>query len=80
MAKLIGFFLQLPIMNAPKKCSYFFNLIQDNRKAAVHDFEGFRLVDREGIVWIDSKFWEELITYFLWYDTGQIENNASNNS
>jgi hypothetical protein len=27
-----------------------------------------------------NKFWEELITYFPWYDTGHIENEASNNS
>jgi hypothetical protein len=27
----------------------------------------------------DKKFWEELITYFPWYDTGHIE-DASNNS
>jgi hypothetical protein len=25
-------------------------------------------------------FWEELIAYFPWYDTGRIENDASNNS
>jgi hypothetical protein len=28
----------------------------------------------------NKKFWEELIAYFPWYDTGHIENNASNNS
>jgi hypothetical protein len=27
----------------------------------------------------DKKFWEELIAYFPWYDTGHIENDASNN-
>jgi hypothetical protein len=27
-----------------------------------------------------KKFWEELITYFPWYHTGHIENDASNNS
>jgi hypothetical protein len=27
-----------------------------------------------------KKFWEELITYFPWYDTGHIENDTSNNS
>jgi hypothetical protein len=27
-----------------------------------------------------TKFWEELIAYFPWYDTGHIENHASNNS
>jgi hypothetical protein len=27
-----------------------------------------------------KKFWEELIAYFPWYDTGHIENDASNNS
>jgi hypothetical protein len=27
-----------------------------------------------------NKFWEELIAYFPWYDTGHIENDASNNS
>jgi hypothetical protein len=27
-----------------------------------------------------NKFWEELIAYFPWYDTGHIENEASNNS
>jgi hypothetical protein len=28
----------------------------------------------------DKAFWEELIAYFPWYDTGHIENNVSNNS
>jgi hypothetical protein len=28
----------------------------------------------------NNKFWEELITYFPWYDTSHIENDASNNS
>jgi hypothetical protein len=28
----------------------------------------------------NKKFWEELIAYFPWYDTGHIENDASNNS
>jgi hypothetical protein len=28
----------------------------------------------------DIKFWEELIAYFPWYDTGHIENDAFNNS
>jgi hypothetical protein len=28
----------------------------------------------------NKKFWEELILYFPWYDTGHIENDASNNS
>jgi hypothetical protein len=28
----------------------------------------------------NKKFWEELIAYFPWYDTGYIENDASNNS
>jgi hypothetical protein len=28
----------------------------------------------------NNKFWEELIPYFPWYDTGHIENDASNNS
>jgi hypothetical protein len=27
-----------------------------------------------------KKFWEELIPYFPWYDTGHIKNDASNNS
>jgi hypothetical protein len=27
-----------------------------------------------------KKFWEELISYFPWYDTGHIENDASSNS
>jgi hypothetical protein len=27
-----------------------------------------------------KKFWEELIANFPWYDTGNIENDASNNS
>jgi hypothetical protein len=27
-----------------------------------------------------DKFWEELIVYFPWYDTGHIENDASNDS
>jgi hypothetical protein len=31
-------------------------------------------------VTINKKFWEELIAYFPWYDTGHIENDASNNS
>jgi hypothetical protein len=32
--------------------------------------------------WImnNKKFWEELIAYFPWYDTGHIENNGFNNS
>jgi hypothetical protein len=29
---------------------------------------------------INMMFWEELIAYFSWYDTGHIENDASNNS
>jgi hypothetical protein len=29
---------------------------------------------------VNKKFWEELIAYFPWYDTGHIENDASNNS
>jgi hypothetical protein len=29
---------------------------------------------------INKTFWEELIAYFPWYDTGHIENDASNNS
>jgi hypothetical protein len=29
---------------------------------------------------IKKKFWKELIAYFPWYDTGHIENDASNNS
>jgi hypothetical protein len=28
----------------------------------------------------NNKFWEELIAYFPWYDTGHNENDASNNS
>jgi hypothetical protein len=28
----------------------------------------------------NKKFWEELFAYFPWYDTGHIENDASNNS
>jgi hypothetical protein len=28
----------------------------------------------------NKKFWEELTAYFPWYDTGHIENDASNNS
>jgi hypothetical protein len=28
----------------------------------------------------NKKFWEELISYFPWHDTGHIENDASNNS
>jgi hypothetical protein len=31
------------------------------------------------ILWI-KKFWEELFTYFPWYDTGHIENDATKNS
>jgi hypothetical protein len=29
---------------------------------------------------MNKKFWEELIAYFPCYDTGHIENDASNNS
>jgi hypothetical protein len=29
---------------------------------------------------LNKNFWEELIAYFPWYDTGHIENDASNNS
>jgi hypothetical protein len=29
---------------------------------------------------LNKKFWEELIAYFPWCDTGHIENDASNNS
>jgi hypothetical protein len=28
----------------------------------------------------NKEFWEELIAYFPWYDTGDFENDASNNS
>jgi hypothetical protein len=28
---------------------------------------------------MNKEFWEELISYFLWYDTGHIENDESNN-
>jgi hypothetical protein len=28
----------------------------------------------------NKKFWEEIIAYFPWYDTGHIEDDASNNS
>jgi hypothetical protein len=28
---------------------------------------------------LNKKFWEELIAYFPWYDTGHIENDASKN-
>jgi hypothetical protein len=28
----------------------------------------------------NKKFWEELITYFLWYDVNRIQHDASNNS
>jgi hypothetical protein len=28
----------------------------------------------------NKKFWEQLIAYFPWYDTGHIENDASKNS
>jgi hypothetical protein len=28
----------------------------------------------------NKRFWEELIAYFPWYDTGHTENDASNNS
>jgi hypothetical protein len=31
-------------------------------------------------VYFNKNFWEELIAYFPWYDTGHIENGASNNS
>jgi hypothetical protein len=29
---------------------------------------------------VNKKFWEELIALFPWYDTGHVENDASNNS
>jgi hypothetical protein len=29
---------------------------------------------------VNKKFWEELIAYFPWYDTGHIKNEESNNS
>jgi hypothetical protein len=32
------------------------------------------------VVQLNKKFWEELIAYFPRYDTGHIENDASNNS
>jgi hypothetical protein len=28
----------------------------------------------------NKKLWKELIAYFTWYDTGRIENDATNNS
>jgi hypothetical protein len=28
----------------------------------------------------DKKFWEEPLAYIPWYDTGNIENDTSNNS
>jgi hypothetical protein len=31
------------------------------------------------VIYENKKFWEELIAYFLWYDMGHIENDASNN-
>jgi hypothetical protein len=31
-------------------------------------------------LFVYKKFWEELIAYFPWYDTGHIENDAPNNS
>jgi hypothetical protein len=31
------------------------------------------------VIW-SKKFTEELIAYFPWYDTGYMENDASNNS
>jgi hypothetical protein len=31
-------------------------------------------------LYINKKFWELLIVYFPWYDTGHIENDESNNS
>jgi hypothetical protein len=34
----------------------------------------------DGMLILNKKFWEELIAYFPWYDTGHIENDASNNS
>jgi hypothetical protein len=45
------------------------------------DFAGYIITD--GSVWsgrVYKKFWEELIAHFPWYDKGQIENDASNNS
>jgi hypothetical protein len=29
---------------------------------------------------MNKGFWEELIAYIPWYDTGHIKNDASNNS
>jgi hypothetical protein len=31
-------------------------------------------------VYFNNRFWEELIAYFPWYDTGHIDNDESNNS
>jgi hypothetical protein len=30
-------------------------------------------------IYVNKKFWEELIAYVTWYDTDRIENDASNN-
>jgi hypothetical protein len=40
---------------------------------------GFKHTDGQDLHY-NQKFWEELIAYFPWYDTGHIENDASNNS
>jgi hypothetical protein len=37
-------------------------------------------IECKGVNWSkNKKFWEELIASFPWYDTGHIENDASNN-
>jgi hypothetical protein len=47
-------------------------------EATVANFKVLFLEGTEGNK--DKKFWEELIDHFPWYDTGHIENDASNNS
>jgi hypothetical protein len=48
-----------------------------------HILVGYQCFGRMYCIHLQSqnkKFWEELIAYFPWYDTGHIENDTSNNS
>jgi hypothetical protein len=45
---------------------------------AQHLYAETSLVSLRSLFW-NKKFWEELIAYFPWNDTGHIENDASNN-
>jgi hypothetical protein len=52
-------------------------------KLWVETLKGRGHLDDLGVDWrliLNKKFWGELIAYFPWYDTGHIENEASNNS